>query len=184
MQQPLPIKFPYGISYFSTIAKDGYYFVDKTPYLEWLERRGESFIIFLRPRRFGKSLFISLLEHYYGAQYEKDFDELFGQYYIGQHPTPKKNKYWILRFDFSGINTNSDEQTKQGFLFKVRYGIEKFIHEYLSLTKKDRQFILDQKEPSIMLQTLLRAVDQQKHLPIYLFPCLNKRNGSASFQYL
>ncbi|NJO01458.1 MAG: AAA family ATPase, partial [Bacteroidia bacterium] len=81
------IAFPYGLSNFRDIVREGYYFVDKTYYLELLEKFRDKLISFLRPRRIGKSLFVSILEYYYGKEHQDKFQELFGQYYIGQtHP--------------------------------------------------------------------------------------------------
>lgn len=168
MKQELKIKFPYGRSNFASIVKQGYYYVDKTPYLEWLDSIGESNIIFLRPRRFGKSLFVSMMEYYYGAEHKDDFETLFGKYYIGKHPTESRNKYWILKFNFSGINTTSTEKTKEGFLLKVRKGIDAFIYKYLSLSKEQSKFILNQKEANVMLDVFLAAVDKEKSQAIYL----------------
>lgn len=120
------LKIPYGISNFSKIATEHYYFIDKTDYLEKLENLGERYIFYLRPRRFGKSLWISLMQHYYGIDYKEQFSDLFGRYYIGKNPTPSANKYLILCFDFSGIDTKTTEKTYQGFLSNVISGISYF----------------------------------------------------------
>lgn len=162
------IKYPYGQSNFGNLIEQGYHFVDKTFFIEELESFDESFIIFLRPRRFGKSLFVSMLEHYYGAEYEKNFDSLFGKHYIGQHPTSLKNSYWILNFNFSGINTQTRELTHQGFLENVKTGIKEFIHKYLNWTKTKIQAILKKDEANLMLQSFLTELNFQKHHPIYL----------------
>ena len=67
------MKLPYGISNFAMLVRNQYYFVDKTYYLEYLENADEKYIFFLRPRRFGKSLFVSLLEYYYGRHHQDSF---------------------------------------------------------------------------------------------------------------
>lgn len=162
------IKFPYGRSNFRLLIKDGYHYVDKTPYVEWLEESDESFVFFLRPRRFGKSLFVSVLQHYYGIEYESEFETLFGKFYIGQHPTPLKNSYSILKFNFSGINTSTLEKTLQGFLANVRYSIEGYIIQYLSLPKAVKQNIVEQPEANLMLLALYKALKDQDYPPIYL----------------
>jgi len=84
---------PYGISNYESLITDNYYFVDKTKYIETLEEVPEKSIFFLRPRKFGKSLFISMLQYYYGAEHKDKFDKLFGDYYIGKNPTEKANTY-------------------------------------------------------------------------------------------
>ena len=65
-------KIPYGLSDYKDIKENNYYFVDKTKYIEKLEDANERYIMFLRPRRFGKSLFIAILEGYYDTYYKKD----------------------------------------------------------------------------------------------------------------
>ena len=87
-------KLPYGISDFKRVQEDGYYFVDKTKHIETLESL-ESFSMFLRPRRFGKSLFLAVLEAYYDINYAPLFNTLFKDTYIGKNPTKAKNSYHI-----------------------------------------------------------------------------------------
>ena len=132
------LKMPYGISNYEKIVNNGYYYVDKTKYIEKLENLPETSIMFLRPRKFGKTLFTSVIENYYDKNKVEKFDELYGNTYIGKNPTENKNKYCILRFNFSGIDTSSEEATIRGFknstiesikLFVGRYGIDFFINE-------------------------------------------------------
>lgn len=93
---------PYAVANYEELVQKDSYFVDKTHYIEKLERISNP--IFLRPRRFGKSLWCRLLELYYSSLYKDDFDRLFGHTYIGQHPTPLRNAYIVLHFDFSTID--------------------------------------------------------------------------------
>lgn len=139
-------KIPYGISNFAEIPKRDYFFADKTPFLAKLEDLGEKYIFFLRPRRFGKSLWISILQHYYDVQYKAQFLDLFGKYYIGKNPTENANKYLVLRFDFSGIDTSTAESTYQGFLRNVKYGVGDFISSYST-------YLPDAKEAELFAQT-------------------------------
>jgi hypothetical protein len=99
-------KIPYGVSDFEKLIQQGCYFIDNTRYIEQLENMGERFLFFFRPRRFGKSLFLSMLSYYYGLQHKDKFEALFGEQYIGKHPTPMANRYAILFFNFSGITTS------------------------------------------------------------------------------
>ncbi|MDW8296304.1 MAG: AAA family ATPase, partial [Raineya sp.] len=122
--------FPYGVSNFAKVATQNYVYVDKTNFLEMLEIRQERFVVYLRPRRFGKSLFVSLLEHYYDINRKEQFYELFGKYYIGQHPTPLANSFRILFFNFSGINTSTPQSGQEGFNEWVRMYIDGFIEKY------------------------------------------------------
>ena len=94
------LKIPYGVSDFRTIRNEGLYYVDKTRHLSMMEAR-DRFIFFVRPRRFGKSLFISMLESYYDLNQKKDFKKLFGGLWIGSHPTENANRFMTLKLDFS-----------------------------------------------------------------------------------
>ncbi len=123
-------KLPYGISDYRTLVKQGYLYVDKTKYIEIIEASGEPYIVFLRPRRFGKSLFTSVLEAYYDLQYQDEFAKLFGHTYIGQHPTTERNKYYILKFNFSGMNTDTKEKLVSGFSKKILDAMDEFQIKY------------------------------------------------------
>ena len=85
-------KLPYGISNYEELIEDGYYYIDKTEYIEKIENLAEKRIMFLRPRKFGKTLFTSTLENYYDVAKANKFERLFGGTYIGQNPTKLKNK--------------------------------------------------------------------------------------------
>ena len=123
-------KLPYGVSDYEKIIEKNYYYVDKTQYIEKLEDLAETSIMFLRPRKFGKTLFTSVLENYYDVNKKEKFEELFGETYIGKNPTEMKNSYYILRFNFSGINTKDEETTMDGFKGKVIASIQDFINNY------------------------------------------------------
>ena len=124
------LKMPYGISNYEKIVNDGYYYVDKTMYIEKLENLPETSIMFLRPRKFGKTLFTSVIENYYDKNKTDKFDKLYGNTYIGKNPTKNKNSYCILRFNFSGIDTETEASTIRGFKNEVASSIEVFIHRY------------------------------------------------------
>ena len=123
-------KLPYGISNYEELIEDGYYYVDKTMYIEKLENLAEKRILFLRPRKFGKTLFTSTLENYYDIQKEEKFEKLYGETYIGKNPTKLKNSYYILKFNFSGIDTTNEETTIKGFKESVMISIEGFVRKY------------------------------------------------------
>lgn len=162
-------KLPYGVPNFRSISEEGYVFIDKTPFLEKLESLGEKYLFFLRPRKFGKSLFVSLLEHYYGINHADTFEGLFGDFYIGKHPTPLHNSYLVLLFDFSGIDTETKETTYKGFLDNVKYGIRQFMGNYAELLNKvDLSNTLDAESPEIALRSLLGVVNQRTDKRIYL----------------
>ena len=98
---------PYGVSDFESVMTRNLYYVDKTMYLDEIERQPDT-LIFIRPRRFGKSLFISMMRAYYDKSKAKAFDTLFGSLWIGSHPTPLRNHYQVLYLDFSRILGNID----------------------------------------------------------------------------
>ena len=126
-------KIPYGQINFETIIKNNYLYVDKTKYLEKLENLNETSFFYLRPGRFGKSLFTNMLDYYYAIDRTDKFDELFGNLYIGKHPTENKNKYYILKLDFSGLDVDratSLEYMKEVFIKKVILGIKDFENRY------------------------------------------------------
>ena len=124
------LKMPYGISNYEELITENYYYVDKTKYIEKLEELPEKRIMFLRPRKFGKTLFTSVLENYYDKNKIDSFEKLYGNTYIGKNPTKLKNSYCILRFNFSGINTENEETTMKGFKEKVTISIEGFTKIY------------------------------------------------------
>jgi hypothetical protein len=123
------LKIPYGESNFTKVIKENYFYQDRTGYIRDLETL-PTFLYYLRPRRFGKSLFVSMLEHYYGIEFQPQFNELFGKLAIGINPTPLANQYMILKFEFSRIKTNTPENTERGFLKNVKEGVGLFLNQY------------------------------------------------------
>ena len=123
-------KLPYGISNYERLVEDNYYYVDKTEYIQQLEDLAETNIMFLRPRKFGKTLFASVLENYYDIKKQDKFETLFKDTYIGKNPTKLKNSYHILRFNFSGINTKNEDTTMSGFNEEISASIDDFVTRY------------------------------------------------------
>ncbi|MCO6490024.1 MAG: AAA family ATPase [Phaeodactylibacter sp.] len=153
------IKIPYGISNFETLVERGQYYVDRTMYIEQLEAFFSSYLFFVRPRRFGKSLFLSVLEYYYGIQYKDKFERLFGNYHIGRQPTDLANRYLILKFDFSQMNTASSESAYQSFLQNVKHGAMQFLGEYPQFFQQENtQKIEGANFPAHVMQHLLLAM--------------------------
>ena len=142
---------PYGISHFEAIRTDQYLYVDKTRFIEEIEKM--RILIHLRPRRFGKSLFLSMLASYYDVAKADQFDQLFGGLYIHEHPTQNRHQYYVLRFNFSGVQTTRKGNLEQGFLRKVAEGAQHFIDDY------DLHIKLDEKEtePAGILGRLFTA---------------------------
>ena len=120
---------PYGVSNYDTIIREGYAYVDKTMYIRSLEQVG-AYNLFLRPRRFGKSLFTSMLGYYYDIAQKDNFNLLFSNMDIGQNPTKKKNAYYVLQFDFSGIRTDSYDIVLEDFTHNVHDALFTFCATY------------------------------------------------------
>ena len=150
------LKMPYGISNYEELITENYYYVDKTKYIEKLEELPEKRIMFLRPRKFGKTLFTSVLENYYDKNKIDSFEKLYGNTYIGKNTTKLKNSYCILRFNFSGIDTSTEEATIRGFKKEVASSIEVFINRYnleFHVNKEDEaENILDNLFKSFYIQ--------------------------------
>jgi hypothetical protein len=124
------IKFPYGLSDFYAIIKDGYFYVDRTGHIPRLEEAGRQ-LLFLRPRRFGKSMLLSLLEAYYDLARADEFDDLFGGLTIGKQPTPLHNRYFVMKWDFSGVETSDDWQLMRQSLYnRINTQIQATIVKY------------------------------------------------------
>ena len=150
-------KLPYGISNYEELVEDGYYYVDKTMYIEKLENLAEKRILFLRPRKFGKTLFTSTLENYYDILKEEKFEKLYGETYIGKNPTKLKNSYHILKFNFAGIDTTNEETTVKAFKKKTIASINLFVEKY-----KLDFYINQDDEAENILDNLIKAFEIQR----------------------
>ena len=151
-------KLPNGISNYESLVEQGYYYVDKTEYIKKIETLTNKTIMFLRPRKFGKTLFTSVLENYYNLLKKEKFEELFGETYIGKNPTKLKNSYYILKFNFSGISTDTQESTMEGFKEKVIIGIQRFVNDY-----KMEFYINKNQTAEAMLGSIFEAFRAQKN---------------------
>jgi Predicted AAA-ATPase/PD-(D/E)XK nuclease superfamily len=151
------IKITYGQSDFKALIEGGFFYQDRTRYIETLEKWSSNFLVFLRPRRFGKSLFIRTLHHYYALEHKESFSKLFGNLYIGQHPTVEANSYMVLSFDFSGIDTSTHKSTYAGFLKNVLDSVSVFMATYQEFfTDEQRQIVDSQTSPEDVIKTLFR----------------------------
>ncbi|NCC40429.1 MAG: AAA family ATPase [Gammaproteobacteria bacterium] len=101
------MKFPYGTADFNAIRREGYYYADRTARIRALEEAGKQ-LLFLRPRRFGKTAWLTTLENYYDLARAGEFEALFGDLAIGQNPTARHNSYFVLRWDFSMVDASGN----------------------------------------------------------------------------
>jgi len=163
-------KLPYGMSNFLGIIEENCFYVDKTKYIEILENEHERYIFLLRPRRFGKSLFVSMLEYYYGIQYKDIFEKTFGNLYIGKNKTSLANSYLVLKFEFSRIDTRTPESTEAGFLKNVKIGIEEFLSIYdMFFTATARKKVLKNDSADACVKDLFSLHLLNKiQIPIYI----------------
>ena len=159
---------PYGISDFPRLMREDYYYVDKTRFIEMLERQ-PPYLFLIRPRRFGKSLFLAMLEAYYSIDYADRFKELFGELYIGQHPTKRHNSYMVLRFNFSAISSKL-EDVERSFSEYCCMVMKNFILKYEHLMGSDVWKVVnpDETNPRQMLSALKEYVSRTDCPRIYL----------------
>ena len=156
-------KIPYGESNFKKVITEGYIYIDKTDYIPKLEAAG-SHLFLLRPRRFGKSLFLSMLEHYYDVARRDDFDALFGGLYIGKNPTQSRNSYPVLFMDFSGIDTDGGHDTiYHAFDRKIANALLGFLQRY-HYPPETHTLINTETSPQSRMETFLRILGDQKIL--------------------
>ncbi len=153
----------YGTSNYEEIVRKNGYFVDKTNYIEKLEQTSNP--VFLRPRRFGKSLLCRMLECYYDINQQADFERLFGHTYIGQNPTPSRNAFWVLLLNFSTVKptgTLIDIEKRFDLICNLRM---KTVVDRNASWLNDQVNIIMNGEASANLQTLLNAIEGHDELP-------------------
>ena len=149
-------KLPYGLSDFKRVRTENWYYIDKTNFIEKIENE-QSFLFFLRPRRFGKSLTISMLEAYYDIYYKEQFDEIFKDTYVIDNLTPLKSSFYTLKFDFSAVDITDYESSFRNHIllrmndFCDRYNIK----------------IIDIENPISRLESLFIHCNKN-NLPIYI----------------
>ncbi|MBK9260663.1 MAG: AAA family ATPase [Polyangiaceae bacterium] len=140
------MKIPYGQADFARIRREGYFYADKTRFLADLEsaESGYRYLVFLRPRRFGKSTLVSMMSHYYDIDGANHFDELFRGLWVHEHPTNERNKYLVLHFDFSAVETTGDiDDIRDSFVRTVRTSVEVFLDKYRRRCPKFEHLLAD-----------------------------------------
>ncbi|MDM8530683.1 AAA family ATPase [Anaerolineales bacterium HSG25] len=158
------LKFPYGLSSYYDIITEGYIYVDRTQYIRTIEDAGKH-LLFLRPRRFGKSLWLSTLFAYYDLDKADEFGRLFSHLAIGQNPTPLHNQYFILKWDFSNVSPlGNAEQIQQSLYDYLNDTIKAFRVEYRHLLTDATDLIeIHPTNALSSFQSLLLAVRQTSH---------------------
>jgi hypothetical protein len=160
------MKIPYGISNFGQIRAEGFFYADKTPFLPVLEA-GYQHLVFLRPRRFGKSTLVSLLEHYYDLGKRDRFDALFKGLWIHEQPTQERNRYLVLTLDFSRVATDAGPDVlRRTFFEAVRSPVRTFLLRYRAFLPPlgDIYDTLDQfQDAEALIGTVLDVVAATPH---------------------
>ena len=157
---------PYGVSDFESVMKDNLYYVDKTMYIPLLEDQPRN-LMFIRPRRFGKSLLLSMLKTYYDKAKKDEFQEIFGSLWIGKHPTPLMGRYQVMHLDFSQIGGTIDELDRKFdkyLSFMLNDFVRKYETDYPDYFMKEFFEEKSGTDKLIMITTIARSL----HLPMYL----------------
>ena len=160
-------RIPYGMQNFEDVIKEDCYFVDKTPFIENIEESNKYFF-FIRPRRFGKSLTLSMLENYYDINKKDKFESLFGKLYIGENPTPERNSYLILHLNFAMISAGLDNY-KKGLDAHCSNKFNTFCSRYAHLLPPHTKEEMNQKEDAVAQLGFLCDKCAEAGLKIYLF---------------
>lgn len=159
-------RLPYGINDFEAVIEQNQYYVDKTMYLPLLENQPSN-IIFIRPRRFGKSIFLSMLHAYYDCSKKEKFQTLFGDLWVGKHPTPLQGRYQVLHLDFSYVGGSIDK-LEENFDMYLRVKLDGFMRiyqEFYLIDFKEKFFKTDSATEKL---ALLQDETATKGIPLYL----------------
>lgn len=159
-------RIPYGVSDFMDIIQRNQYYVDKTMYLPMLEDEADA-LFFIRPRRFGKSLFISMMQAYYDIGMRDRFQELFGNLWIGSHPTEYQGQFQILYLDFSKIGGDITE-LKENFNTYCNDCIDNFIEKYQKYYPERVVEKVLKAETTARKLNLIGIASEKEKSPLYL----------------
>lgn len=154
---------PYGVADFAMVIEQNLYYVDKTMFIPELEKQPRN-LFFIRPRRFGKSIFLSMLYSYYDCTQSHKFQSLFGNLWIGQHPTPLQGKYQVLFLDFSQITGNIDKLESK-FNSYLSINLDAFVRQYSEYYQAEMEEILAQEDFEEKMELIFKAAKaHQYHL--------------------
>ena len=166
MEQNRIKEIPYGVSDFDIVRRDNLYYVDKTMYLPKLESEAR-FLFFIRPRRFGKSVFISMLRAYYDIRTKDKFQEVFGDLWIGQHPTPLQGKFQVLYLDFSQVGGNIEKLEERFNLF-LGVELDGFVRNYHEYYPEDIVRKVRETEDAVGKFAIIVNEAKYRGYPLYL----------------
>ena len=159
---------PYGISDFNQMRNGNFYFVDKTMYLPLIEEM-PSYLFLIRPRRFGKSLFLSMMHTYYDILQKDNFDKYFGDLWIGSHPTEQRNSFQVLFFDFSKAGCSlPGADLMSSFNEYCSIIINQFAHQYAPFYDADFKETVENIESAKAKLAYIEIKAKEKGYPLYL----------------
>ena len=157
---------PYGVQDFVTIVEQNIYYVDKTMYIPELEKEARN-LFFIRPRRFGKSVFLGMLHAYYDCRTKDKFEDWFGNLWIGKHPTPLQGKYQILHLDFSQVGGDIEELEKK-FNFYLGVELDAFVRYYREFYSEELYQKVNATEDATGKLALIQSEARERRYPLYL----------------
>ena len=160
-------RIPYGMQNFEDVIKEDCYYVDKTPFIEQIEESNKYFF-FIRPRRFGKTLTLSMLENYYDINKKDKFEEIFGKLYIGQNPTPEHNTYLIIHLNFAEVAAGLDDY-KNGLDNHCRLVFNFFCDIYAHILPANTKEGMEKLTDAVSQLRFLCQKCQEVGKKIYLF---------------
>ena len=166
MEQNQLKEVPYGVSDFDVVRRDNLYYVDKTMYLPKLESQARN-LFFIRPRRFGKSLFISMLRAYYDVRHKDEFQEKFGGLWISQHPTSLQGKFQVMYLDFSQVGGNI-EKLEERFNFYLGVEMDGFVRDYHEYYQEETIRKVRETEDAAGKFSIIINEAKSKSYPLYL----------------
>ena len=160
-------RIPYGMQNFEDIRERDCYYVDKTSFIEDIED-SNMYFFYIRPRRFGKSLTLSMLEHYYDINKKDKFESLFGGLYIGENPTPEHNTYLIIHLNFAEVDAGIDNY-KKGMDGHCSIKFNSFCNVYSHLLPTGTKEEMNKRDGAIEQLSYLCQVCAEVNQKIYLF---------------
>ena len=166
MEQNRAKQIPYGIQDFVQVITQNYYYVDKTMYIPKLEDSHNN-LFCIRPRRFGKSVLLSMLHAYYDCRTKDKFQEWFGDLWIGKNPTPLQGRYQILHLDFSQVG-GTIENLEEKFNFYLGVQLNGFVRDYLEFYSEKVQRQVEETKDAGGKLAIIQSEARSKNYPLYL----------------
>ena len=169
------LKFPYDVCDFYTLITEDYFYMDRTNHIRLIENAGKQ-LLFLRPRRFGKTLLLSMLENYYDVAKADSFEQLFGHLAIGQNPTPKHNQYFVMTWDFSAVSPQGDAQQIEQILHRyINRCIQDFANYYQTRFSTEIHI-----EPADAIDSFLSLLSAVRQTPYRLYLLIDEYDNFAN----